>query len=438
MDGGGADAGPTEILIAALQDDGFIVQEGAFAAQDLSSCCDVGQSCFGNNPASPYAAFRVPPGPDQKAPNPMQKESDESVVFRLRSDEALVYLGRTPPRARYFGYTPYLFDRDDGTGQRLTISASLSETLNDRVIAVGDADDVYDQAVAIIATADEGVDGRVRAALAATGLPESAMNTLVFDPTVSRFGLEDDADAFSVVFRVAFFDDPEAGAAFLKDPPGELLRVTPDPESAEQLFGRPPTRTKDAVTTELALEGAVDALEAALIAADPTHVATVVPVVDITPSPDACIDQQANCYFDNRDTIYPAMNPEVLFDGTDVSYIMYGVNHEATGKATYASGTVHGLVHFVGVETATSVEYTGSAEDELPSHPDRSVLYAWKFARDCGSDPHCTPILDAACPTGVATAAPGLIMFRTYLEPSTNTAPDPSTLVQERILRFAP
>ena len=49
-------------------------------------------------------------------------------------------------------------------------------------------------------------------------------------------------------------------------------------------------------------------------------------------------------------------------------------------------------------------------------------------ARDCGADADCTAVPDGVCPTGVASGAPGLLLFRAYLEESTSTAPDASTL----------
>jgi hypothetical protein len=434
------DAGELGALVAALEDDGFVVQRGAFVPEDLADCCDPGRSCFGNNPASPYAGFRVPPGPGQEASNPRHDENDESIVYRLREDEAIVYVGRTPPASGYFGYTPYLFDRDDGSGNRVEVFASLSETLNHLTIAVdgAPADWPFDRRVAVVAAADEGVAERVRAALLAASFPEAAINFAVFDPTVARFGLEDEADTFTVIFRVAFFEDESAGAAFLAEPPGDVLRLTPESPGDDRPFDAPAARPKDTSATEAALSAAVDDLEAALVAEYATAAAESLAVTNLTADPALCIDALAACYGDNRDTIYPATGTSVLFDTGDEFYVVYGVDHEATGKATYASATVHGLIHFVGVATATSREYGGSAGDEVPGHPDAARLYAWKFARDCGADPHCTVVLDEGCPSGVADGALGLIMFRTYLEPSTRTAPEPGTLVTDRVLRFTP
>jgi hypothetical protein len=441
-DDAGVDAAPdasqAEALLARLQSDGFDVQRGDFVPADLSDCCQAGQRCYGNNPASPYAGFRLPAGADQKVPNPLEDENDESLVWRLREDEAVVYVGRTPPDAGYFGYTPYVYDRDNGAGGRADVFASLSETLNQAVIAVDGASDPFDRDVALIAAGDQGVANRVRAALVDVGFAEGAINEVVLDPTAARFGLDEGADTFTVIFRVAFFEDAAAGAAFLKDPPGDVFRVTPDSPAGGDPFDAPLSRPKDTVATEDALAGAVDDLEAALLDQYSAYTPESLTVTNLAADPAVCLSSLTNCYGDNRDTIYPATAAQPMFPNGDEFYVVYGVNHQVSGKATYASATVHGLLHFVGLVTATSREYGGSADDELPGHPDAAQLYAWKFARDCGSDPHCTEVPDEMCPTGLLGGGLGLIVFRTYLEPGTDTAPDPSTLVTDRVLRFTP
>ncbi len=117
--------------------------------------------------------------------------------------------------------------------------------------------------------------------------------------------------------------------------------------------------------------------------------------------------------------------------------MVYGVNHALSGKTTYSSASVYAAEHLAGVAAVTSQQYGGSADSYLPGNPDAPKLYAWKIARSCGSDPHCLTIPDAGCPTGVGAGKLGAIAFRTYLEPTTFTAPDPSTLVHDRVLRFA-
>jgi hypothetical protein len=431
--GGMSAGGSATALRGALETDGFMVQEGAFSFLDLSACCQT--SCLGNNPTSPYGAFFVPGGPGQTAENTNTGADGRSATYRLRADEALVYVGKTPPRARYFGFTPYLSERHEGS-MVLRPLASLSETLNNAVIGVDGGPDVFDKPVVVIASLDEGIDGRVRAALEAAGYPKASMNSLVFDPTVARPGLDEQADSFGVLFRMAVLEDSARGQAYRDAPPGILWRLTPTTPAPAQPFAAPKARPKDLTHTEKALEPAVNALEQALAQAYPDHVGKTMVTTAGTPDPGACIAGKDACAYDNRDTIYPATLPQKLLDQPGEFLIVYGVNHETTGKASYGNASVYGLQHLVGVASVTSAQYGGSAASLLPNNPDAPGLYAWKIARDCGGDPACLEVSTSGCPEGVPVGGAMDIAFRVYLEPSTGTAADPSTLVIDRVMRF--
>jgi hypothetical protein len=433
--GGSAGTGGTPALSEALEAEGFSVQSGSFDLLEIGDCCSAGKNCSGNNPSSPYAALFLPPGPGQSVDNPNARADGTSPSVRLRADEAIVLAGSTPPPALYFGFTPYLFDRDSGI-LRKQIFASLSETLNNGVIAV-DGTTPFGAPTLIVATADHGTEQRVLAAASAAGLPSTSFNTVVFDPAKGKFGLDDAADTFGVVFRVAEFADPVAGQSYLQNLDATVLRVTPSSPAAPDPLPSPSARAKDLTVTESALAGAVDQLEAAVIAAHPTFVANTLFVTEGTPDPDACIQNETFCAGDNRDTIYPSIVPRRFFEAPDDFYVVLGVNHAATGKAVYSSFSVYAIDHLVGVAAVTSTDYPGSAQDYLPAHPEAPKLYAWKIARQCGGEPHCLEIPDAGCPSGIVGDKFGTIAFRAYLEPATNTAPDPSTLVIDRVIRFS-
>ena len=115
--------------------------------------------------------------------------------------------------------------------------------------------------------------------------------------------------------------------------------------------------------------------------------------------------------------------------------VIWGVNHEAAGKATYSNFTVYGVEHIVGVVSVNSRELAGSAADYIPDDPNVDQLYAWKVARDCGAQPHCVE-LPTGCP-GVDLARQAFIAFRMYMEPSTRTSPDPEELLLDHVTRFS-
>lgn len=434
--GAGGEAGTggsLDALKSALTADGFAIAEGRFEILDLSTCCQPGHSCQGNNPASPYAAFRVPAGPGQTEPNPGVDAEGLATAFRLREDEAVVYVGRTPPAARYFGFTPYLVTH--GNDEPF---ASLSETLNDEVIGVDGAQGpgTFDRPTVVVAAANAAVDQRVRATLVAAGYPEASINTLVFDETKAALGLDAGGDTVGVLFRVALFDDAAAGQAFLSSPPGAVLRVSPTTPVGPDPMPAPAARPKNTTDTETSLAPSVEALHDAIVAAHPGFDVTALAVAAGVPDPDACIAGTQQCHGDNRDTIYPITAPMMLFQDPADFYVVYGVNHEATGKATYSSFSIYAIQHLVGIAGVTSAELGGSAEDYLPTGPDTSKLYAWTVARDCTGLPHCLAVPEGTCPSGIDDGQLGLIAFRAYVEPGQATAPDPATMVIDRVLRF--
>ncbi|MBK7583815.1 MAG: hypothetical protein IPI67_26935 [Myxococcales bacterium] len=423
-------------LSAALEAQGFEVRAGKFDLLDLSDCCDVGKTCSGNNPTSPYGAFFVPRAPGQTVANPNEEPGGLASSFRLRADEALVYVGTTPPKAKYFGFTPYLIDREGALGVRKPVFASLSETLNNLVIQVGGKAEPFDAEVAIIATADQTTETQVKVALTTAGIPATVVNTLTFDSKLVKLGIADADDTVGVLSRVAIFDDAAKGKAYLDAIPGVLLRVTPKSPTTPNPLPSPPSRAKNMTDTETSLTSALDALEAAVIAQNPGWTGKSMIVTKGTPDPLACIQGQTFCAGDNRDTNYPSTIPQPLFASPDDFFIVIGVDHTLTGKTSYANFSVYAIEHLVGVASVSNVQYAGSATALLPGDPGAAKLYAWKVARTCGSDPHCLAIPDAACPTGVGAGKSGTITFRTYLEPKTQTAPDISTLALDRVIKF--
>lgn len=432
--GGASAGGDLQQLREKLDAGGFDVLDGSFEFLDLSGCCAT--SCLGNNPSSPYATFRVPPGKGQVEPNPFADEKGVSPAYRLRADEAVVYVGKTPPRGKYFGFTPYVSQRTEN-GKVIQPFASVNETLNDRMMFKEGGGDPFDRPVVIVAALDQGVDAQVRASLVAAGYPSSWIHSLVFDPSKSRPGLEAEADAFSVLFRMAIPEEPAAFEAYRKAPPGTVLRVTPRVAAAPQPFPPQQPRPKDTTNTEAALEPSVELLEKAIQEAFPGYTSKVMLTTQGTPDPDACLAGEAACAYDNRDTIYPATVPQKLLDDPEDFLMVYGVNHAASGKASYGSVSVYAVKSLVGVLSVTSAEYEGSASTFLPEHPDAPRLYAWKLARSCGGEAGCTEIPYGTCPDGIADEDLVSLAFRVYQEPGTATAPAPSTLVIDRVMRFS-
>jgi hypothetical protein len=162
-----------------------------------------------------------------------------------------------------------------------------------------------------------------------------------------------------------------------------------------------------------------------------------------------------------RDTNYLATYPYfMLREGEDEFVIVYGVNHQATGKATYASFSAYAdPTRLFGLETIYSPDFDGtgrpgdSARKYLcPNNvnecdPDVQYLYAWKVARDCGGEAYCMEVKQPEfkdmdgneyyCDLDVNTQEMWLA-FRSYLEPATKTGPDDNELLYDQAIYFGP
>lgn len=423
----------SEALTAALTARDFTVQDGSFEFLDLSTCCQT--TCSGNNPSSPYAAFFIPPAPSQSAANPSARADGTSSSYRLRADEAIVYVGATAPEAAYYGFTPYLMERSDASGARKPIFASLSDTLNHLVVRT-EGGTPFEQRTAIVVAADNVTAKRARAALVEAGVADSAINVLTLDPAKGRFGLDADADAFGVLFRMALVVDDAKREAYLANPGGTVLRITPNAPRPSAPLPSPPKRPKASSPSESVLTSSVNRLSQAIIAAYPDYTARAVTVDEGVPDPESCIQNLTFCGGDNPDTNYPGTAPRVLFSSDDEFYIAFGVNHAATQKTVYSNVSVYALQKLVGLVGVASDQYADSARRYLPQDPALPVLYAWKIARACNGEPYCLEVPKGACPTGIENGALGTLNFRTYLEPSSKTAPLIDTLVRDRILSF--
>jgi hypothetical protein len=81
--------------------------------------------------------------------------------------------------------------------------------------------------------------------------------------------------------------------------------------------------------------------------------------------------------------------------------------------------------------------FTGSARDYLPDHPATGFLYAWKFARNCHGEPHCTEVTED-CRRLDAIPSPEMFMgFWAYLEPSTAVSPAFTEVIYDQAIKFS-
>jgi hypothetical protein len=164
-----------------------------------------------------------------------------------------------------------------------------------------------------------------------------------------------------------------------------------------------------------------------------------------------------------RDTNYlSTYRGFMLREGIDEYVIVYGVNHQMTGKVTYSSvSTYVDLIRWFGVGTmlSTDPDFAGSARHYLPNNPAADMLYAIKVARNCNGEDHCLEVrkdfvdIDGnPYPCVLEDLIPPIeepheldldeeemfFVFRSYMEPSTLVGPDDNELLYDRAIYFGP
>jgi len=434
------------LLQTALNQDGFDVLYGRAEAWNLTAdWCNnkpgVDSAQGFNN--EPYLQVLVP----KSAQDPGYPGLTQD--FQLRQDEAIVLIGLTPPPVKYFSYTPYLSTRVYPDGRK-SILASLGDQLNNAVIkSIGNSP--FNSPVALIFTPDQSTDARIREALRRAGYPAAIVNTVVFPSSMLKLGHNETADVLKIVTRTAVWEDTTAAAAYINNPPIKVLRVTPRVQATAKPFATPPLRIRGTGHTEMDLANKLDDLRQGIIAAHPGLNAT-----DIQSIP-MCFEgydliQRGNWCGDSRDAFYigagylgyatsdPASIDLTL--GDDEFLMVYGVNHVATGKATYMNLNFYADKQaqlFVG--SLSDNWFPAAAPWYLPDDPAAEAMYAYKVARNCTEgEAFCLKLSPPeGCTRLTLDASTVLTVFdRVYLEPATKVGPALPEILYDRVLKFSP
>ena len=440
----GVDAGKDVDLHDALAARGFAIGDGSAFAFGIDDCAHL-PDCFESDETGSYLLFALPPAPGGTLPAPEPGAIDvhpplpgESVTWQLGANEAVLIAGRMPPAARYFSVAPYLFDRQAGA-TRTTVLASVADATNNA--SMGDG--AFDTDGAFLIVADRGVEARAREALAGAGWAPDAIHTIVMSPELVHVGVDAAADTVTAVGRVALFDDPNAGAAYLTDVPLQVLRLTAPGDAADP-FPAPPRLLRVSATDERALAPAVTALgqaiETSLGSAPHAELAIAdYPTTTAQTTPRSCIGTLASCRGDTSDSVYatvPLDGAHMLSDDPHDYFIVYGVNHEAAGLATYSNVVVTSSAWPAALASVESPYMAGGADRYLPDHPDRDKLFAFKVSRACGYEPGCLEVGSGFL--GLPLDASYAFLFRAYLAPGSTVSPDPAALLTEHVIHVLP
>ena len=447
-DVGGID---TNTTIKALEEQGFQVQEGIMATTNPIALYQAGitPSCYGNNPTSPYMQFKVPKAPGQTVNNTITdapinpEDAGLWLDYRMNPDEAIVYIGITPPECEYFSYIGYIalrYSEELGTYHRIFASLGDSISLSRLQNESAYRSNAFSQPIIIIFTADKVADQNAKEALVKAGYPEDIIHTLVIPKDLVRMGLQAESDTFSTLNRIALFHNKTEGEEFINSTPGIVYRLTPKNEGKTDYYSVPDLIPRGTGTThELDLNNDLTELRKAIVShyGGEDHVQNLNTQVWIFEGYDA-IQRGVDVLADTRDTVYLNTSTTVLGDKPGEAIIVYGVNHAATGKATYSNFGVYGERALNGIGGLSNIDLATTAEKFLPNNPNAKYLYVAKVARDDDPDMKTLIVPSGVGPYGIESDDSCFIGFRTYVEPKTGVSPAWSEILYDRAIKINP
>lgn len=475
-------------FVSILNNRGFIVQEGTISYVDILKLCSEGKvdSCLGNNVGAPYATCFLPPAPNQHPSEgqypPFGYLPDSpnypanidylapGFTYKLRPDEAIVLIGRTPPPALYYcfrsyvgfienkpekDYSEYITAGNDSTGFYHQIFASLGDQINNYNIWTdqtpnGTPGNSYNSSTIIISTADRNINQQIRTALTTAGYSQDIMNDDNIPMELVNMGLEAGKDTFIYLMRIALWAQQELGNQYLENINQyfKVFRITPiTPHINRNPWPVPTLKIRETGITEYQVvphsRFDFDYLRYQIIR---KYGGTEFYPVDLElglgiPDNYNAILRDFNVYGDDRDAVYFKTEDFQLTSDEDF-VIVYGINHERTGKAIYSNASFYGVELFNGVAGAFStVQFPDTAYEYFPEgYQNAGYYYVYKMARWADEENVVIIPYSTGNPLGKAYGVDNnqevRIVFRVYLDQIAMVGPYIFDIIWDRAILF--
>lgn len=435
------DVVPQAALLGRGLSDDFTVRQGGLNLANAIDFFNAGYvpDCNANNAGFPYFVIQTPPSPrdNQYHSYPMLPMMDQ--------DEAFVVIGYTPPTVEYFSYRSYLTNRYyPDTNTRDKLYASLGDTINNYNMAQNlGTSHVYGRLFAIISTSNQDTYLQIRQKALESGIAAEDIFLDVIPTDMVKLGLDDSSDALSYLHRASLFNDPEEKAAYLANPTIEILRITPKsvqeaaPLSQEDLRPRGTGVSEQDVDSRL--ENTLEQLYQAILekhGADKT--ATRLDTSVWLEEGNQAIADRKNVLGETRDTLYTKTDSFQFFE--DDLIVVFGVNHQKTGKSVYSNVSCYGAEYYNGLGGITNLDYEASAREYLPDvDPELAdKFYIWKFARQ-DLENGGTYVVDTDVNydyTGINYGDEAFMGFRSYIDKETLVGTVIDEIVRDQAVLF--
>jgi hypothetical protein len=253
-----------------------------------------------------------------------------------------------------------------------------------------------------------------------------------------------------MVIRAALWDQPDKGRDYI-DNPGDYLRVfriTPNtPMDTEEPWPVPALKVRETGVSEYQIvPNALADLEHLRQEIIRRHGSAGLRQVHLDTNiwlPEGCagIFRDVDLLAEDRDTTY--LRTEFFqLAGDDDFVIVYGINHEETGKAIYSNFSFYGVDLLNGIAGTSSLEYANSAADYFPpGYENARYYYVYKIARSAPDGEPCVIVpYSTGNPFGKAfgvdNSKDAFIAFRAYIDVNTQVGPSLFELIWDRAILF--
>ncbi|MGA7876349.1 MAG: hypothetical protein WCA08_11865 [Desulfoferrobacter sp.] len=268
----------------------------------------------------------------------------------------------------------------------------------------------FNKDIVLVFTNDKSTNKAIRKAARRAGFPEGVFNTFVIPSSLLKTNdaLDETTDELIIGQRTALWRDGTSdGGGYVENPGGVVFRVTPLNDSHDPL-PTPPQMVRGTGRTEFDLGTAMERLREAILEHYSHLSAQELTTSQWVMESPLALQTLTNTLGDSSDAAYLLTHQFFkLADTPEDFLIIYGVNHQRSGKAIYQNISIYQGFKYCGIATAFDhcyspdcVAFAGSAGDYLADGDanDTDKLYVLKVARHCNEEPCCwkCPSLDVA------------------------------------------
>lgn len=478
--------------ISSLTAESYTVAQGSAYLLTESACSEllnIFNSCFANNPSSPYV-FPAPPighsyvDPFYATPFTITSPTGESsnMFYRLTNNEAMITLVAYPDKAAYFGFTSYMFSRESDwyspqpvaavltpDPSRYQVFGSSGDTVNDVIVQNKFGSPWGGNIIMYVTTANISIANSLITNATANGINP---NSIFINPIGSNIhlGANESADDMATLIRYAVPQESTAAATWIANVNNNVIVYKVSNTSLPAYtYGDTPYTKRGVSNSEQQLQNSLNELSGLLQAWLQSNQAGTIKIQSFaevqTDSPDGtpegglvgsnCIATGIPCAGDNTNAIYSFQFTKALPESNTM--FIAGINHNQLSNTSYFNISLYNPVTSMGLISLSQTNplavgfdsgiLAGSAAAVLQGLgiynqasaqliANLPALYVTQISWIC-SNPATALYCINLSQTSLLTTESMSFAERAYILPGTTTAPNPNILLYPRIIAGA-